>query len=114
FPQGDRVAEVKIRVRRVEAQLDTQLTLAGGESRAQVAENAHVTHATREEFIEFALWWTCRHGPRIRSGAGTMNASPVRRQRMTTRSGAARIARSVGAAERSAVGASHCRRGSSR
>src|SRR5438445_13607792 len=108
------MAEVKVRVRRVESLLDTQLTLPRGERRAQIAEHAHVAHAAREEFIELALRWTRRHGQRIRSAAGTMNASPVRRLRMTTRSGAAHIARSGGgAAERSAVGASHCHRGCS-
>ena len=49
------MTEVKIRVSRVESLLDTQLTLARSERRAEIAEHTHVTHATREEFIEFAL-----------------------------------------------------------
>jgi len=47
--------EMEIRMRRVKPLLDTQLTLASGEGGAEIAKHAHLTHATREEFIELAL-----------------------------------------------------------
>jgi hypothetical protein len=47
--------EVQIRERGVKPLLDTQLTFACGERRAQIGEHAHIAHRAREEFIQIAL-----------------------------------------------------------
>src|ERR671935_880204 len=53
--------------RRVKALLDTQLTLARGEVRAQIAENAHGAHSARQEFVELGRRNRRWHGHRIGS-----------------------------------------------
>ena len=49
------MAEVKVRVRRVEALFDTQLTVPGAQAGGEVLANDHLGHPAGQELVELGV-----------------------------------------------------------